>query len=206
MTQSDGGRDASDADLARQVQRGESAAFDELTRRHRPRLVRWLTSLVWDADEAENLAQEALARALAQIATFRPELSFAAWLNGIALNLARHYLRTRSRRAEVTDPAVLQAEAAGSLKRRGVLSSLVSREQHELVHLAIAELPIPLREAFVLHEIEEFDYPEMAAMSGVAEGTLRVRVHRAKALLRDRLGSMVDTWLVSSEKKSSGDR
>ncbi|HZL89921.1 MAG TPA: RNA polymerase sigma factor [Pirellulaceae bacterium] len=206
MTQSEDGRDASDADLARQAQQGEAAAFDELTLRHRPRLVRWLSSLVWDADEAENLAQEALARALAQIANFRPELSFAAWLNGIALNLARHYLRTRSRRAEVTDPAVLQVEAAGTLKRRGVLSSLVSREQQELMRLAIAELPIPLREAFVLHEVEEFDYPDMAAMSGVAEGTLRVRVHRAKALLRDRLGSMVDTWLVQSEKKPSGNR
>ena len=206
MTQSEDGRDPSDADLARQAQQGEAAAFDELTLRHRPRLVRWLSSLVWDADEAENLAQEALARALAQIANFRPELSFAAWLNGIALNLARHYLRTRSRRAEVTDPAVLQVEAAGTLKRRGVLSSLVSREQQELMRLAIAELPIPLREAFVLHEVEEFDYPDMAAMSGVAEGTLRVRVHRAKALLRDRLGSMVDTWLVQSEKKPSGNR
>ncbi|MFY9343308.1 MAG: sigma factor-like helix-turn-helix DNA-binding protein, partial [Planctomycetota bacterium] len=74
------------------------------------------------------------------------------------------------------------------------LSSLVRREDAVQLALAIDRLPILLREAFVLFAVEALPYGEIAAITGAAEGTLQVRVHRAKALLRQQLGGRVDSW------------
>jgi RNA polymerase sigma-70 factor (ECF subfamily) len=171
------------------------SSFDDLAAEQRPRLVRWIGSLIGDADEAESLAQEAIRRSLAQRADYRPETPYGAWLNGIALNLCRQHLRNRRRRAQPTDPDTL-ARAAAPGAARSVLSGVVSREQAEHARQAIEELPIALREAFVLHALERWSYAEITAASGVSEGALRVRVHRARALLKQRLGSVVDTWML----------
>jgi DNA-directed RNA polymerase specialized sigma24 family protein len=70
----------------------------------------------------------------------------------------------------------------------------VRRESAELLALAVDRLPIALREAFLLFQLEQLDYATMAEVTGVRENTLQVRVHRAKALLRHPLGEVVDTW------------
>lgn len=62
-------------------------------------------------------------------------------------------------------------------------------------------LPIPLREAFVLRFVDKMDYAEMSKITGAAEGTLRVRAHRARTLLRDSLGLVVDTWMREGKRK-----
>ena len=93
-------------------------------------------------------------------------------------------------RAHLGDDAL----AAVAERRRSALSSLVRREDAARLALAIDRLPILLREAFVLFAVEGLPYAEIAAATGVAEGTLQVRVHRAKALLRQQLGAVIDTW------------
>ena len=75
------------------------------------------------------------------------------------------------------------------------LSSLVRREDAVRLQLAIDRLPILLREAFVLFAVEGLPYTEIAAATGAAEGTLQVRVHRARSLLQTQLGPIFDTWL-----------
>ena len=187
--------DPSDSQLARQSQAGDRDALEELLRRHRPRLVLWMGTLIWDQDEAESLAQEALTRAMTGLGRFDASQPFAAWLHGIGLNLCRNHLRSLSRHAVTTGDAALQQVAAKSGRRLGVLSGILRGELEQQTLAAIQALPLALREAFVLHELEDFDYDEMGRMCGVSAATLRVRVHRAKALLRDRLGSLVDTWL-----------
>ena len=188
-----------DANLVRRTRRGERGAFDELTRRHGPGLARFVALQIGDADEAQSLAQEALARAFASLGTFRTDLSFAAWLRGIALTLCRSHLRDRKRHARPVDPEELTHAPAREGQRQGVLSSILRRESNEQTLRAIAELPAALREAFILHFIEGMDYAEMGRITGVAEGALRVRAHRARALLRDTLGPVVDTWLRGAE-------
>jgi RNA polymerase sigma-70 factor (ECF subfamily) len=165
-----------------------------LVQLHRPGLVRFVDLLIWDADEAESLAQEALTRAYSQLADFRNEMRFAAWLRGIALNLARNHLRQRARRAKVTDPAYLSSLAAAGCRGRGVLSGIVKREAGAHLDQAIRLLPAPLREAFVLHATEGLTFAEVGRLMGITEGTARVRAHRARTLLRGRLGPVVDTW------------
>ena len=80
-------------------------------------------------------------------------------------------------------------------RRQGVLSEILRREAGACALEAIGHLPAALREAFVLHFVEDLDYEAIAAITGVAAATLRVRAHRARTLLRQRLGSVVDTWL-----------
>jgi len=186
--------DITDAELAVRAARGDSTAMGQLTERHRPRLNKILTGLLWDADEAETVTQETFIRVVAQIGSYHPEHEFRAWVAGIGINLARNVLRTRARRAAVSDPATLDQIAGNEGRRRGVLSGILRRELSEQLHQAMDQLPVSLREALVLHELEGMDYPEISQMTGVAEGTLRVRAHRARALLRASLGSAVDTW------------
>ena len=76
-----------------------------------------------------------------------------------------------------------------------MLSGILRREIGDHTLQAIAQLPESLREAFVLHFVEEMDYEAISAITGVAAGTLRVRSHRARTLLRNSLGPVVDTWL-----------
>jgi RNA polymerase sigma-70 factor, ECF subfamily len=188
-----------DYELARRGAAGDRPAIDLLTERHRPRLVRLLTGLLWDADEAETVTQETFVRILEKIGEYRPEHEFRAWLTGIGINLARNVLRSRARRAAVTDPTLLSQQSADEGRKRGVLSGILKRELHEQLYAAIDQLPVSLREAFVLHELEGLSFGEIAQLTNVAEGTLRVRAHRAKALLREALGSAVETWWQKSE-------
>jgi RNA polymerase sigma-70 factor (ECF subfamily) len=187
--------DEADVTLVQRSQAGEQAAFDELVRRHRPDLVRFAAFMTGDAHEAENLAQETLTRALVQLGEFRQELPFGPWLRGIALNVCRNYLRDRARHAKLVPPEQFGAVAAVEGRRQGVLSGILRQEVNERTLEAIRQLPNPLREAFVLHFVEGLDYAHMAAIAGEAAGTLRVRAHRARTLLRSSLGSIVDTWL-----------
>lgn len=96
--------DEADATLVRRALAGEAPAFDELVRRHRPGLVRFAYYLVGDADEAESVAQEALARAYEKLAEFRDDLPLGPWVRGIALNLCRNHLRERTRHARPVAP------------------------------------------------------------------------------------------------------
>jgi RNA polymerase sigma-70 factor (ECF subfamily) len=187
--------DQPDATLVQRTLVGERAAFDELVRRYHPVLVRFAALMIGDADEAESLAQEALTQAYAGLASFQTDRPFGAWLRGIALNLCRNHLRDRARHARVTPPEELNATAAREGRRHGVLSGILRLEVNDQILLAIRGLPAPLRETFVLHFVEGFDYPEIGRLTGLAPGTLRVRAHRARVLLQEALGSVVDTWL-----------
>jgi RNA polymerase sigma-70 factor (ECF subfamily) len=186
--------DEADPTLVRRALANDASAFAELVRRHRPGLVRFALCMIGDADEAENLAQEALTRAYTQLATFDADLAFGPWVRGIALNLCRNHLRDRTRHAKHVEPSQLADTPQREGRRQGVLSAILRREVNERTLLAIAGLPEPLREAFVLHYVEEMDYADISRITGLAAGTLRVRAHRARTLLQHTLGSIVDTW------------
>jgi RNA polymerase sigma-70 factor (ECF subfamily) len=191
--------DHSDEVLVAGARAGEAAALDELARRHRPGLIRLATSLIGDADDAESLAQEALTRALTLLESYDAQRPFGPWLRGILLNLCRNHLRDRARRARPVDPQRFAGTAAPEGRRRGVLSAIIRRETGEQTLHAIAQLPLPLREAFVLRFVDGMDYADISQVMGLAPATVRVRAHRARALLRDSLGSVVDTWLRQSQ-------
>jgi RNA polymerase sigma-70 factor (ECF subfamily) len=194
-----------EAALVERARAGDAEAFDQLAELHRAALLRLATSLVGDRDEAQSLAQEAVTRAFEQMPSFHQGAAFGPWIRGIALNLSRKYLRDRARHARPIAPERLAEAAAPEGQRRGVLSGILRQEAGDAALRAVDELPLPLREAFILHYIEGLDYAEIGRMSGIAPGTLRVRAHRARALLRHTLGPVVETWLLE-DRTSSDDR
>jgi len=176
--------------LVQRAQTGDSAAFSALADHHGPRLLRFLITMTGNESTAEDLRQDALQRAFTKLPQLAEPARFGSWLLSIACNRCRNHLRDEVQRAHAGDD-VLATVAEG---RRSALSSIVRREDAVRLALAIDRLPILLREAFVLFVLESMPYAEIAGVTEVAEGTLQVRVHRAKALLRQQLGARVDTW------------
>ena len=143
--------------------------------------------------EAEDIVQEAVATAFHDVGRFEGRSKFSTWVYGIALNLCRKHLRDKTRRAAPAGPAVLEGQPA---RRHGVLSSVIRHEMAERLEISVGRLPTPMREAFILRYVDQMDYPEIAEITGASEGTARVRAFRARALLREELGDVVDTvWL-----------
>jgi RNA polymerase sigma-70 factor (ECF subfamily) len=165
--------------------------FEKLVSPHRDSLARFCSMMV--GREAEDIVQAASAAAFADLGRFEKRSKFSTWLYGIALNLCRKHLRDKSRHAGQASPEVLAAQPSNA---RGVLSSVIRHEMAEKLEVAVSRLPTSMREAFLLRYVDAMDYPEISAITGVSEGTARVRAFRARALLRDELGAVVDTvWL-----------
>lgn len=169
----------------------KSDEFEALAAPHREALGRFAAMMV--GRDAEDIVQEAVATAFRDAAKFEERSKFSTWLYGIVLNLCRKHLRDRGRHAGAASPSVLDAQPA---PRRGVLSSVIRHEMAERLEISVARLPVSMREAFLLRYVDGMDYAEIASITGVSEGTARVRAHRARALLREELGAVVDTvWL-----------
>lgn len=182
--------DRPDADLVVLARTGDRDAFAELAARHTDRLERFLCTMTGDEHAAADVLQQTLQLAMTRLDQLRDPSRFANWLLSIACNECRKRLRGDVQRAHDGGDAL----AGVPERRRSALSSLVRREDAVRLALAIDRLPILLREAFVLFLVEELPYAEIAAATGAAENTLQVRVHRAKALLRQQLGAVADTW------------
>ncbi|MCK5941642.1 MAG: RNA polymerase sigma factor [Planctomycetes bacterium] len=180
------------AELVRRARAGDRDAFAALAEAHLPRLERYLVTMTGDEHAASDLRQESARLAFERLDQLRQPERFGSWLLSIACNRCRSWLKQAVQRAADGDEALTRL-ADG---HRSPLSSLVRREDAERLRLAIDRLPILLREAFVLFCVEGLPYAEIAAVTDVAEGTLQVRVHRAKALLRQQLGPVVDTWVL----------
>ncbi|HXX92778.1 MAG TPA: sigma-70 family RNA polymerase sigma factor [Planctomycetota bacterium] len=165
--------------------------FESLVAPHREALSRFVSMMV--GREGEDIVQEAVTAAYKDIGRFQNRSKFSTWLYGIALNMCRKHLRDKARHATLAAPEVLEAQPA---RGRGVLSSVIRHEMAERLEVSVARLPTPMREAFLLRCVDGMDYPEISSITGTSEGTARVRAFRARALLREELGSVVDTvWL-----------
>ena len=176
--------------LVQRARNGDRDAFARLAERHTARLERFLVTMSGDEHTAADVLQTTLQLAMTRLDQLRDASRFPNWLLSIACNECRKRLRSDVQRQHAGDDAL--ADVAE--RRRSALSSLVRREDAVRLALAIDRLPILLREAFVLFAVEGLPYADIAAATGATEGTLQVRVHRAKALLRQQLGATVDTW------------
>lgn len=185
--------ESADRDLVQRARHGDRDAYGVLWQRHAERIGRFLATMTGDDHAADDLRQETMRLGLERLGQLRDADQFGSWLLAIAVNRCRQHLRGEVQRRATggDDPDRHRDE-----RRRSALSSLVRRESAELLALAIDRLPILLREAFVLFHIDGLPYREVAAITAASEGALQVRVHRARALLRQQLGDVVETsWL-----------
>jgi RNA polymerase sigma-70 factor (ECF subfamily) len=166
-----------DADDVRRVLRGDSAAFEGIVHRWQKPLL----NLAWRScrrrELAEDLAQEALLKIFRALASWRADSSFSTWIFAIALN---HY-RSRLRRSPLE---ILGLEAAREFPDpRADPGASRPDDPAEALRRAVVTLPPRYREAIVLHYFADQDVRSSAAILGIAEGTLKARLVRARALL-----------------------
>jgi RNA polymerase sigma factor (sigma-70 family) len=167
---------------------GDQAAFGELADRHAPRLSALAARLLGDAVEAEDLMQETLLQAYLGLDRLRDPERFSSWVYGIALNLAKMRLRSRRNGAlPEVDATRLAALVAADPSPAEIVEA---RELWSLVESALDVLPAEQRRAVLLHYVDGLSCEEIAALLGEPAGTVRVRLHRARAHLRDRLSSL----------------
>jgi len=196
----DVGLDASAADQAdrlavARVLEGERDAFAGIVARHGRGIHRLAFRLLRDPALAEEVAQEALARAYTGLGSFRGEGSIRPWLYRITANLCRDVMKRADRREHASaDPTLDGTATAVGGSPFGRLREVEVDRRRALAALegAIARLPDGQREAFVLRLIENLPYEEMEAATGVAVGALKVRVHRARERLKAELGELLD--------------
>jgi len=171
-----------DADLAdvERVLAGEARAFEGIVRRWQGPLVNMAWRYCRDRSRAEELAQEAFIRAWRGLAQWRRESSFSTWLFALAANVFRSELK---RFPTVTVPIDEAPEPARPARQ---YIEAAEREDSEAVRRAVLALPVRYREPVVLYYFHEMDVSAAARTMGLPEGTVKARLSRARALLRQR--------------------
>ncbi len=178
------GRDAEMALVAR-CRRGELGAFEQLYKAHASRLYGLACRMVGNPSDAEDLLQEIFLAAHRKLESFRGESALGTWLYRLAANQCLDFLRSRAARSSrmtdaLDDERGGPAEAGPGLADRTVTKMDIER--------ALAQIPDGCRAAFVLHDVEGLEHREVAEALGIAEGTSKSQVHKARLRLRALLG------------------
>ncbi len=167
---------------------GDVESFEALYRAHAPRVYALCLRLTADESKARELTQDVFVQAWKALPEFRGDANITTWLHRIAVNAMLMEQRSERRRLarvalveDTTDDAEL-VELEGSVNPPDVASAID-------LERAIAALPPGVRRAFVLHDVEGYSHEEIAQMTGLAAGTLRAQLHRARQLLMRMLQS-----------------
>ncbi|NND44940.1 MAG: sigma-70 family RNA polymerase sigma factor [Xanthomonadales bacterium] len=171
-----------EARWVRQAQDGDTDAFERLYRAHCDRIY----ALCWrlcggDAALAEDMVQEAFVRAWSKLHLFKGESAFGTWMHRVAANVALSDRRIRLRRVTRERPMdeAVERTAKGA---RDVTAGL-----RQDLEQAIGQLPERARTVLVLYDIEGYQHAEIAEMTGMAVGSSKAQLHRARKLVREAL-------------------
>lgn len=167
--------------LVARAQGGDSAAFEQLYRLHVGRVYALCRRLCRDESEAEELTQEAFVRAFERLDLFRGESAFTSWLHRLTVNVVLGKWRGQSRYRQRVLPLddFEDFDPPGPTLAGGAALDL---------ERAIGQLPQGARTVFVLFDIEGYTHDEIAETTGLAVGTSKAQLHRARRLLREALG------------------
>ncbi|HEX2828519.1 MAG TPA: RNA polymerase sigma factor [Burkholderiales bacterium] len=188
-----------DLEIARRIAAGDTTAMTLLMRQCNRKLFRAARSILDDDAEAEDALQEAYVTAYVEMKTFRGASKLTTWLTRIVINEALGRLRKKKRQAEVLafspgrlDPAP-QEDASMERSIEASPEDHASRaELRAVLERKIGELPIAFRTVFMMRELEEMTVEETAECLGIPEATVRTRLFRARALLRESLAREID--------------
>ncbi len=168
--------------LVERAQAGDSRAFEVLYRRLVGRIYAICLRMVRDAQRAEELTQDVFVRAWERLGSFRGESKFTTWLHRLAVNVVLQDARTKGRRESREESMGDPGEYLGRVKE-------VFPGTRVDLERAIAGLPEGARRVLVLRDIYGYKYDEIAQMQGVALGTVKAQIHRARKMMREKLDS-----------------
>ena len=171
-----------DAELIGRALAGDSRAFVQLYGEHIGHIYAVCLRMLANAERAKELAQETMVRAWEMLGSFRNESPFGAWIHRIAVNAVLDHIRAERRR-------FARVEFTGEPEdfERGGQPLIV--ESSFDVEAAIASLPPQARAILVLHDIEGYQHNEIADMLGIAIGTSKAQLHRARTIVKEKLQS-----------------
>ncbi len=185
-----------DQQLVERVQQGDARAFDMLVLKYQHKIFGLISRYVSDADEVQDVAQEAFIKAYRALPKFRGDSQFYTWLYRIAVNTAKNHLVSRSRRPPGSDVEVEDAEyyeGGGALRDiETPENALFGAELREVVNDAIAGLPDDLRTAVTLREFDGLSYEDIADIMDCPVGTVRSRIFRAREAIDARVREQLD--------------
>ena len=182
-----------DYSLMRAIQNGDMVAFNEMVNRYKNRLMNVIGRMLSSVEEAEDVVQETFVRVYQHRQSFNFKHCFSTWIYTIALNLARNELRKRKKFKfyEISEMQGNEAEFAVEAKLPSRLPQVLSA--------AIQGLPEKYRTAFILRDIQEMPYDEVAKALSVPLGTVKSRVNRARMMLRDKLQPRMEEYNALSK-------
>ena len=181
--------DPPDENLVYECQQGNEKSFSELIKRHEGRILNFTRSILGWNEDSKDVAQETFIKAFYAIQTFQFKSSFKTWLYRIAANLCTDELRKRKIRRMVNftfDDVNLSFKEQVDTQQ-DPYSVLVQQEENTLIQRAIDKLSPPLKMVFVLREIEDLSYEEIAASLNWNMGTVKSRLFRARQEISDKL-------------------
>ncbi|MGB6606163.1 MAG: sigma-70 family RNA polymerase sigma factor [Steroidobacteraceae bacterium] len=168
--------------LVERARNGDTRAFERLYREHAGRVYGLCLRMTREPHLAEDCTQETFINAWRALGKFETRSSLATWLHRIAVNVTL----AKRRKTGLVETPVEEHEDAGSAW------TLETPVEVQEIESAIAGLPDGARDALVLHALYGYSHTEAAQMLGVAEGTCKAQLHRARRLLRERLGVEVN--------------
>lgn len=170
-----------DLALVERCRQGELGAFEEIYRAHSRRLYGVAVRMLGNPADADDMLQEIFLAAHRKLDSFRGESALGTWLYRLAVNLCLDYLRSRTGRALHLTDALDDEPALTDASSRGLAERAVTKMDLER---ALAQLPEGCRTAFVLHDVQGLEHREVGEIMGIAEGTSKSQVHKARLRLR----------------------
>ncbi len=186
----------SDHALIEATRTGDEAAFAELVTRYRNQITNYIHRMINDYDNAVDLSQETFVRVYSAMDRYHSSYAFSTYIYRIATNLAISELRKRKRHRLVSLTGFFQTRDGAPAqefnppdKSQLQDAALVDRERRAAVERAIASLPDKYRAPLVLRDVEGKSYEQISQILQTSEGTVKSRISRARALLRNKLSA-----------------
>ncbi|MCL7422372.1 MAG: RNA polymerase sigma factor RpoE [Methylobacter sp.] len=185
-----------DKELVLRVQQGDKSAYDLLVIKYQHKIIQLVNRYVKDPSEAQDVAQEAFIKAYRALGNFRGDSAFYTWLYRIAINTAKNYLVSRSRRSFDYQVDIQDAEQIENVPQLQGMETperlLLNQEIVEVIKAAIDKLPEEMRTAIMLREFEGMSYEEIAVAMDCPVGTVRSRIFRAREAIDNKLNPLLD--------------
>jgi len=176
----------SDEEIVVRILGGETALFELLMRRYNQRLYRITRAIVRNDGEAEDVVQDAYVRAFEHLDQFAGRARFSTWLTRIAVHEASARVRRRGRQIDIEESMPTLASAAAGPEQRAA-----DHELAQAIEAAVEALPRVYSSVFILREVEGLSTAETAACLDINAETVKTRLHRARALLRNHIAARI---------------
>lgn len=198
-------------DLVERLKRRDEFAFNELVRTYQTRVYHLVLRMMGDEAEAQDLSQEVFVTVFKSIDGFRGDSKLSTWLYRVAVNHCKNRIKYLNRRARgattaLTELSEREAVESGSMATSAQVArpdqAFEGRQMEHFIRLGLSELDQEQRELVVLRDLENLTYEEIQKVTGLAEGTVKSRLHRARMALHKRVRELANPARESSTPSS----